>query len=164
MGTLTINPVAESFLACLARARHVTEPFDFWLLDGALPEEDIDAISSLPSPLLPTWSSTAGARPTTPHACISAPRHGKPIRCAVVWSTASRTRASSPANAKGTGTKLAGTRLGSSIARTSPGSWLEPHTDIAVKKFTMLVYMLDDPALKVGRHRHPRRTARLLRT
>ena len=29
-----------------------------------------------------------------------------------------------------------------------PGFWLEPHTDIFVKKFTMLVYLADDPALR----------------
>ena len=43
------NPVAESFLACLARANHQTAPFDYWLLDGALPNEDLEAIVQ-PSP------------------------------------------------------------------------------------------------------------------
>ena len=42
------NPVAQSFLGCLARAKHVTKPFDYWLLVDALPWQDVDGILSLP--------------------------------------------------------------------------------------------------------------------
>src|SRR5690349_53383 len=44
---LGANPVAETFLACLDRARHETKPFDYWLLKDALPAEDVDAILAL---------------------------------------------------------------------------------------------------------------------
>ena len=30
-------------------------------------------------------------------------------------------------------------------AQDTEGFWLKPHTDIGVKKFTMLIYMSDDP-------------------
>ena len=42
------NPVADSFLACLARSAHIPSPYDYWLLEGALPEEDVSAIAALP--------------------------------------------------------------------------------------------------------------------
>jgi hypothetical protein len=61
MIALADNPVAQSFLACLARARHTTQPFDYWLLKEALPEQDIDGLLALPSQPLPTRPSTAGA-------------------------------------------------------------------------------------------------------
>jgi hypothetical protein len=48
MPTLAANPVAQSFLGCLAKANHVTKPFDYWLLEDALPPEDVEAILDLP--------------------------------------------------------------------------------------------------------------------
>ena len=42
------NPVAETFLTCLKSARHETWPFDHWLLDSALPDQDCVDIANLP--------------------------------------------------------------------------------------------------------------------
>ena len=43
--TAAANPVADSFLACLERSKHVASPFDFWLLEKPLPDEDAAAIA-----------------------------------------------------------------------------------------------------------------------
>jgi len=43
-----------------------------------------------------------------------------------------------------TGTDLSGTRLRIEYCQDAEGFWLEPHTDIPAKKFTMLVYLSDD--------------------
>ncbi len=51
---------------------------------------------------------------------------------------------------KATGAQLAGTRPRIEYCQDAPGFWLESHTDISVKKFTMLVYLLDDPALRLA--------------
>ncbi|HUX81488.1 MAG TPA: 2OG-Fe(II) oxygenase [Halothiobacillus sp.] len=40
---------------------------------------------------------------------------------------------------------LAGTNLRIEYALDTFGFWLEPHTDLGVKKFTMLAYMAEDP-------------------
>ena len=40
-----------------------------------------------------------------------------------------------------TGAPLTGTSLRIEYCQDSDGFWLEPHTDIGVKKFTMLVYL-----------------------
>jgi len=150
MRTLTINPVAESFLACLASARHVAEPFDFWLLDGALPEADIDAIASLP--VAPPADVVFNGRRETNNSSRmffgAAAQETYPV-CRRVVDGFKDARVIA-AIEKETGTKLAGTRLRIEYCQDGPGFWLEPHTDIAVKKFTMLVYMLDDPALKLA--------------
>ena len=150
MSTLTINPVAESFLACLARSRHVTEPFDFWLLDGALPEADIDAIASL-SVAPPADVVFNGRRETNNSSRMffgAEAQETHPV-CRRVVDGFKDARVIA-AIEKETGAKLAGTRLRIEYCQDGPGFWLEPHTDIAVKKFTMLVYMLDDPALKLA--------------
>jgi hypothetical protein len=150
MSTLTINPVAESFLACLAHARHVTTPFDYWLLDGALPEADVDAIAGLP--VAPPADVLFNGRRETNNSSrmffgAEAQEHHAVCRHVVDGFKDARVIA---AIEQETGATLAGTRLRIEYCRDAPGFWLEPHTDIAVKKFTMLVYLLDDPALALA--------------
>lgn len=43
------------------------------------------------------------------------------------------------------GVDLMGTSLRIEYALDTQGFWLEPHTDLGVKKFTMLAYMSEDP-------------------
>jgi hypothetical protein len=42
------------------------------------------------------------------------------------------------------GTDLAGTYLRIEFAQDTDGFWLEPHTDLGVKSFTMLLYLSDE--------------------
>ncbi|MBS0244560.1 MAG: 2OG-Fe(II) oxygenase, partial [Proteobacteria bacterium] len=46
-----------------------------------------------------------------------------------------------------TGTDLSQGHLRVEYCQDVNGFWLEPHVDISVKLFTMLVYLSDDPAL-----------------
>jgi len=46
-----------------------------------------------------------------------------------------------------TGADLSDGHLRIEYCQDTSGFWLEPHTDISVKKLTMLVYLLDDPDL-----------------
>jgi hypothetical protein len=150
MSTLTRNPVAESFLSCLARAKHATQPFDYWLLDGALPEADVEAIANLP--IAPPEDVVFNGRRETnnssrmffsPQAQEAYPA----VRRVVDGFKDERVIAEIEAE---TGANLSNTRLRIEYCQDAPGFWLEPHTDISVKKFTMLVYLLDDPALKLA--------------
>ncbi len=43
------------------------------------------------------------------------------------------------------GTNLDGSYLRVEVAQDTDGFWLEPHTDLGVKMFTMLLYMSPDP-------------------
>lgn len=49
---------------------------------------------------------------------------------------------------KATGTDLCTGRLRIEYCIDTDGFWLEPHIDISVKLFTMLVYLSQDPALR----------------
>jgi hypothetical protein len=142
------NPVAESFLACLARARHVTKPFDYWLLDGALPAPDVDAIINLPF-AAPSAAGFSGKRETNNSSRMFFNRDNqeKLAVCRRVASAFAEPRVRSAIEAK-THADLSGTKLRIEYCQDAPGFWLEPHTDISVKKFTMLVYLSDDPALR----------------
>ena len=44
-----------------------------------------------------------------------------------------------------TGAKLDGTSLRIEYCMDRQGFWLEPHTDIGAKRFTLLVYLASDP-------------------
>lgn len=144
------NPAADSFLACLERAQHVTKPFDYWLLEGALPAQDIEAIVNLPfAP--PSATGYNGKRETNNSSRMFFNRENqeKFAVCRRVASAFADPDVRSAIEAT-THADLSGTKLRIEYCQDAPGFWLEPHTDIAVKKFTMLVYLLDDPALRLA--------------
>lgn len=147
---LGANPVAETFLACLGRARHETKPFDYWLLKDALPEEDVDTILAL-SAAPPEGIVLNGKRETNNALRFFFSRENQD-RFAVCRRVAEGFKDPQVRSAieASTGTDLSNAHLRIEYCQDPPGFWLEPHTDIFVKKFTMLVYLLDDPALKLA--------------
>lgn len=144
------NEVAETFLSCLERARHETWPFDYWLLEGALPEKDVDAILSLSA--APPDGMVLNGRRETNNALrffFSRENQDKFPVCRRIADGFKDPRVKRTIE-ETTGTDLSGTHLRIEYCQDPPGFWLEPHTDILVKKFTMLVYLLDDPALRLA--------------
>jgi hypothetical protein len=141
------NTVAASFLACLAGARHEAWPFDYWLLEDTLPPGDCAELANLPfaPPENPVFdgkreSNNAERVYFTPENQRRFPVCGRiadGFRDPAVLSAIEAT----------TGTDLSDAHLRIEYCQDSGGFWLEPHTDILVKKFTMLVYLSDDPAL-----------------
>jgi hypothetical protein len=155
MARLQINqpapqPVAETFLACFARAKHETKPFDYWLLKDSLPEEDVDAIVGLAAS--PPEDMVLNGKRETNNALrfFFSPENQErfPVcrRVAEGFKNARVRRAIEET----TGTDLSNAHLRIEYCQDPPGFWLEPHTDILVKKFTMLVYLLANPALRLA--------------
>ncbi|MGO9173988.1 MAG: 2OG-Fe(II) oxygenase [Rhodomicrobium sp.] len=144
------NPVADAFLACLARSKHVTSPFDYWLLEGALPDEDVTAIAALPfAP--PKDTIFNGKRETNNATRVYFNKENQDrfevCRRVVAGFQDARVRR---AIEEATGADLSDGHLRIEYCQDTEGFWLEPHTDIFVKKFTMLVYLSDDPRLKAA--------------
>jgi hypothetical protein len=144
------NPVAEAFLACLGRAKHETLPFDYWLLNDTLPIEDVEAVTRLPfAP--PSNAVLNGKRETNNSLRIFFTRDNQErfavCRRIVAGFKDPRVRA---AIEQTTGTDLSDGHLRIEYCQDADGFWLEPHTDIFVKKFTMLVYLSDDPNLRLA--------------
>jgi hypothetical protein len=149
------NPVAESFLSCLARARHITSPYDYWLLEAPLPVEDADAIAALPF-AAPAEAVFNGKRETNNATRVYFNRENQerfPVcRRVVAGFKDGRVRR---AIEEATKADLSDGHLRIEYCQDTEGFWLEPHTDIFVKKFTMLVYLSDDPRLiKAGTDVH----------
>lgn len=142
--------IANHFLDCLAHSKHVSAPFDYWLLESALPENDVDAIVELPfAP--PACTGFNGRRETNNSSRTFfntdvqerfpvARRIANAFKDEFVIETIERT----------TRADLDDTRLRIEYCQDAPGFWLEPHTDIRVKKFTMLIYLASDPALRLA--------------
>lgn len=141
------NPVANSFLACLEGARHETRPFDYWLLEQPLPEGDCEDIAALPF-ASPEGAVFDGKRATNNSLRVyfTVENQAKFEVCRRVvegFQDASVRQAIEDT----TGTDLSDGHLRIEYCQDREGFWLEPHTDIFEKKFTMLVYLSDDPSL-----------------
>ncbi len=141
------DPVAESFLACLEDARHETWPFDYWLLDKPLPGRDCEEIAELPFP--PPEGAVFNGKRETNNALrvyFTADNQAEFAVCRRVVAGFQNPRVRQ-AIERATGTDLSDGNLRIEYCQDTDGFWLEPHTDIFVKKFTMLVYLSDDPGL-----------------
>jgi len=148
VAALEPNPVADSFLACLARSVHIASPYDYWLLEGALPEVDVDAIAALP--FAPPADAVFNGRRETNNATRVYFNRENQERFAVCRRVVAGFQDPRVRRAieQATGAGLSGAHLRIEYCQDTEGFWLEPHTDIFVKKFTMLVYLSDDPRLK----------------
>ena len=130
---------------CLDAAKAETLPFRHWLLEDVLPLDAAHAIPALPI-AAPDIDDTQGRRETH-----NATRSFFSVENQARFPVAREMAASfqSPETVhrleRVTGTTLRGASLRIEYCQDTDGFWLEPHTDIGVKLFTMLVYLSDTP-------------------
>lgn len=142
---MTVAAIGQTFRQCLAAAQVETAPYRYWLLRDALPAATAEAITALPwTPA--TGIETYGKRETNNASrCYfgleSQQRH--PV-CAEV-AAAFQAPETTAAIAATCGVTLAGSSLRIEYCQDTEGFWLEPHTDIGVKRFTMLIYLSQGP-------------------
>jgi hypothetical protein len=141
------DQVAGSFLNCLERAAHETWPFDYWLLNNPLPDGYCDDIANLPFP--PPKGAVFNGKRATNNAVrvyFTPENQEKFAVCRHMVEGFQDASVKKTIEAI-TGTDLSDGHLRIEYCQDSAGFWLEPHTDIFVKKFTMLVYLSDDANL-----------------
>jgi hypothetical protein len=137
--------VTASILSCLDRAQASTHPFRHWLIEDILPPETCGAIDALPfAP--PHIRDTLGRRETSnsTRQFFNAEQRALHPACARVADAlqdAAVTRRIQDLCA----VAVAGSFLRIEYCLDTDGFWLEPHTDIGAKLFTMLVYLSDEP-------------------
>jgi hypothetical protein len=136
--------IADRFRASLAGAERRQTPFRHWLLDDALPAKILRAIASLPAPPAKI-GETHGKREThnSTRRFLAPGDLDLPVARDVAASFQDPQTVRALADA--TGADLAGTFLRIEYCRDTDGFWLEPHTDIGAKSFTMLIYLSDEP-------------------
>lgn len=140
--------IVETFLACLKRAEHGRTPYDHWLLEDALPEPVIDAIAALPvAP--PEGAVFNGTREinNTSRLFFSRENQARYAVCRAVADSFRDPRVVGALEAE-TAAPVSKGRLRIEYCQDVTGFWLEPHVDIAVKLFTMLIYLSGEPELR----------------
>lgn len=146
--SLSLDPIASRFVSALSDSHHSGFPFDHWLLDDALPEPVIDAIADLPvAP--PDGAVFNGTREVNNSSRLFFSRENQekfPVCRAMA--EAFRDERVIAAIETVTRAPVSRGRLRIEYCQDVTGFWLEPHLDISVKLFTMLIYLSGEPALR----------------
>lgn len=137
--------VQEHVKSAFKNAHSNAEPYRHWLLSDMFPTELLKDIQALDYPK-PDLGGVSGTREVhnksrhyfdqpniEKHACCAAVAEAfqSPEVAAVIQDTFA--------------TNIEGSSLRIEFAQDIDGFWLEPHTDIGVKLFTLLIYLSDGP-------------------
>jgi hypothetical protein len=132
-------------LAALARAQREPDPYPHCNLSSVLPDSVAAAIAELPAGSEGV-GETGGRRETHNASRVFLTSTGSCSgpECRMV-AEAFQSNAVVTALARTTGADLAGASLRIEYCLDRDGFWLEPHTDIGAKRFTMLIYLSRGP-------------------
>ena len=137
-----------NFLFALEHADEEARPFRHWLLRDVLDFDTLAGLKEWPH-AAPEVRYALGRReennPTRRYVDADAIESSTPA-CALAEAFQDA-RVTSAIEAQ-CGARLAGTNLRIEYAQDREGFWLEPHTDIGVKAFTMFVYLDDGDELR----------------
>lgn len=135
----------KTLVEAIHRAALFDAPFPHWLVDEPFPEPVLRRLRELPfaAPDLAGVSGTREVHNATRVYFDAANRAAHPV-CAEV-AAAFQSGAATAAIATVFGADLDGTYLRIEYGQDTDGFWLAPHTDIGVKRFTMLAYLSDGP-------------------
>ncbi len=137
--------IKSHFLRCLDGCEAGTEPYNHWFLADVFPEGISAAIRDLP--IAPAEiEETQGKRETNNGSRVffSVENRARYEACRQV-AEALQDPATVARLEEVCGVELKGGSLRIEYCQDTDGFWLEPHTDIGAKLFTMLVYFSTDP-------------------
>lgn len=137
--------ISGQFLTSLQHAGQAGKPYPHWLLSHCLPEGVADALIALP--IEPAGiDDTQGRRETHNDSRTHfGARYQSQYPVIESVATVFQSKRVVDALQALTGAPLSGTSLRIEYCQDTAGFWLEPHTDIGVKKFTMLIYLNREP-------------------
>ena len=140
--------VIKAFIRSVDTAKRSDQPYRNWALQACLPADTVDDILALPfeAPSLDGVSGKRELHNNTRKYFDAENRERFPV-CEAVAEAFQDKRVTSHIE-KAFGTNLKGTYLRIEFAQDIDGFWLEPHTDLGVKVFTMLLYLSKDPSHK----------------
>ena len=136
--------VVSSLTASFKAGKRNETPYRHWLVSGCLPDGAIDDIIGLPFPA-PALDGVSGKREVhnATRKYFDVENRAKfPVVSAIsdAFQDAGVTRGIETTF----GTRLADTYLRIEFAQDTNGFWLEPHSDLGVKLFTLLLYVSKD--------------------
>lgn len=139
------DAVVDAMLESIETSKQTDKPYKHWFLTKCLPDGAADAVLALPfeAPALDGISGKREVHNATRKYFDQENMAKFPVCKAV--NDAFQDRRVTKRIENHFGTKLDGTYLRVEFAQDTDGFWLEPHTDLGVKLFTMLLYMSRDP-------------------
>lgn len=142
---ITKEAFVSTLLESIATSRRGETPYRHWFLQRCLPDDAVDQILALPFPA-PALDGLSGKRElhNNTRKYFDAENRGKFPVCEG-FCQAFQDKRVTDRIAEHFGARLAGTYLRVEAAQDTDGFWLEPHSDLGVKTFTMLLYMSKDP-------------------
>jgi hypothetical protein len=138
--------VVETFLKSVDSAKRSEQPYRHWVLNSCFPADSVEDIVTLPfdAPSLDGVSGKRELHNNTRKYFDVENRESFQV-CEAIAQAFQDKRVTSHIE-KVFGTDLSGTYLRIEFAQDIDGFWLEPHTDLGVKAFTMLLYLSKDPS------------------
>lgn len=150
MGTkvmaITSEAITDAMIASISASDHGAEPYPHWFLTNCVPGDAIAAMANLPF-AAPDLGGVSGKRDlhNNTRTYFDAENMQRFPVCKA-FNEAYQSPRLAKAIADHFNTELNGTYLRVEYAQDTDGFWLEPHTDLGVKLFTMLLYVSDDPS------------------
>jgi hypothetical protein len=136
--------VVRIFSQSVENGERSDQPYPHWILRACFPDDIVEDILDLPFPA-PSLEGVSGKRElhNNTRKYFDAENRGAFPACEAV-AEAFQDKRITDLIAKAFGTNLDGTYLRIEYAQDTDGFWLEPHTDLGVKSFTMLLYLSKD--------------------
>ena len=141
---ISSQSIIDSMFKCMETSKRSEQPYRHWFLSQCLPQDATDAIISLPfeAPALDGISGKREVHNAT-RKYFDQENMGLHPVCKSLNDAFQDPRLTKQIESY-FGTKLGGSYLRVEYAQDIDGFWLEPHTDLGVKVFTMLLYMSND--------------------
>ena len=138
------DDVARNFIKSVDSGKRSDKPYRHWLIRDCLPSDTVDDVVALPfeAPSLEGISGKRELHNNTRKYFDVDNRKLFPV-CEAVAQAFQDERATSHIE-QVFDTDLTGTYLRIEFAQDIDGFWLEPHTDLGVKAFTLLLYLSKD--------------------
>jgi hypothetical protein len=135
--------IQAAFIASLGKSVRRTIPYRYWLLADVLPAEVAHEVVDLPIEAAPAGKLVLDGRRDTNNASRTFFGTSARQRFPVARALAEAFQSSETVAAieRECDTNLAGTNLRIEFCQDNEGFWLEPHTDIGPKKFTMSLFL-----------------------
>jgi len=143
---ITADAILASMLDSIAASRRTDAPYRHWQLTNCLPADAAREIVDLPFPA-PDLGGVSGKREVhnATRRYFDQENMGRHPVCKA-FNEAFQDRRLTSAIERHFGTRLAGSYLRVEYAQDTDGFWLEPHTDLGVKLFTLLLYLSTEPS------------------
>jgi len=139
----SVEDVKKSILASFAAAEPHSDPYPYFVIKDVVPAQMLPQLQDLPFPA-PELAGVSGTREVhnKSRSYFDAERRAEFDVCSLLAEALQSEEVVSAVQSTFK-TDLTDTFLRIEYAQDTDGFWLEPHTDIGVKSFTMLLYLSD---------------------